>query len=192
MAVDHKGGGSTPGEQLGRSGLVGTGEGSVLVADVLIEGTVHTSSPVRLMGCIKGDLLTESQVVIGGSVEGNVSGREVLLAGASIRGDVRTAGMIRMDRETEVTGDLSAQRIEMSGSVEGSLLVEKTLLMGRTASVQGDISAGAVSIAEGAALKGRLEVRGLADEPAPSQQTEIVGSEELPEEAAPGTDGRGE
>lgn len=92
-----------------------------------------------------------------------------------------------MDRETEVTGDLSAQRIEMSGSVEGNLQVEKTLLMGGTASVQGDISAGAVSIAEGAALKGRLEVRGLAEEPEPLRQgeREPVEDEEPPVETAP-------
>ena len=169
----------------------GAGEGSVLAEDVLIEGTVRTSSPVRLMGRIKGDLLAESRVVVSGSVEGDVSGCEILLAGASIHGDIKTAGSIQMDRETEVTGDLSAQRIEMSGSVEGNLQVEKTLLMGGTASVQGDISAGAVSIAEGAALKGRLEVRGLAGEPEPLRQggREPVEDEEPPVETAPETGG---
>ena len=68
MEMDHKGKGLENGERLGVRGKVGvpmTGaeSGSVLVEDVWIEGTVRTSSPVRVMGHIKGCLLYTSRCV---------------------------------------------------------------------------------------------------------------------------------
>ena len=132
MEMDHKGKGLENGERLGVKGkigvpMTGAGSGSVLVEDVWIEGTVRTSSPVRVMGHIKGDLLAEDQVVISGDIEGDVSGREIFFAGAAIRGDVKTAGTIQMDRDTAITGDLTARRVEMTGNVEGNLQVAETL-----------------------------------------------------------------
>lgn len=190
MEMDHKGKGLENGERLGVRGKVGvpmTGaeSGSVLVEDVWIEGTVRTSSPVRVMGHIKGDLLAEDQVVISGDIEGDVSGRKIFFAGAAIRGDVKTAGTIQMDRDTAITGDLIARRVEMTGSVEGNLQVVETLLMGKTASVQGNITAGAVSIAEGAALKGQVEVRGLAEESEPPAPGDGPTDGEAPLDVAP-------
>lgn len=92
---------------------------------------------------IKGDLISSEDTTLAGRVEGNVDVRNhklVLAAGARIEGDVH------------------AGSASIHGEVTGSVTAERSVEIGQTGSVVGDIVAPRLSIAEGAALQGRLTI----------------------------------
>lgn len=92
---------------------------------------------------IKGDLISSEDTTVAGRVEGNVDVRNhtlVVAPGARIEGDVHAAS------------------VSLNGEVTGSVTAERNVEIGETGSVVGDIVSPRLSIAEGAALQGRLKV----------------------------------
>lgn len=92
---------------------------------------------------IRGDLTSSEDMTLAGRVEGDVSVREntlVIASGASIRGDV------------------VARAVVVHGEVAGTITARGRVEVGETGTVDGDVSAPAMKVAEGAVLNGRLKV----------------------------------
>lgn len=87
---------------------------------------------------IKGDISGGEDLVISGRVEGSITldGRSLTLAPGSV-----------------VVGMVSAASVRVSGTVEGSVEAGERLEVLDTAVVEGDLSAPALVVAEGAHLK---------------------------------------
>ena len=94
---------------------------------------------------IRGNLTSSEDMTLAGRVEGDVSVREntlVIARGSSIRGDV------------------IARAVVVHGEVTGTITARGRVEVGATGSVDGDITAPAAKIAEGAELNGRLTLSG--------------------------------
>lgn len=92
---------------------------------------------------IEGDLRSSEDMTIAGRVEGNVSVPKhtlVVAPGARIRGDI------------------VARTAVIHGDVVGQVNATRKAELGETGSVEGDIHAPAMEVAEGATLDGRLQV----------------------------------
>ena len=89
---------------------------------------------------LEGDLRTAGDAVVAGRVAGNleVAGRLALLAGARVEGGV------------------AAKQARVEGTVDGPVIVEGTLEIGKFARIDGDLTAGKLAIAEGAFVRGSL------------------------------------
>jgi cytoskeletal protein CcmA (bactofilin family) len=94
---------------------------------------------------IKGEVIADEPLTIAGSVIGTIEVKGhplTFMAGATVQADV------------------VAQSIVVAGSVSGTLTAEGLIVVERTATIEGDMSASSVSIQDGATVQGHLEVVG--------------------------------
>ena len=92
---------------------------------------------------IEGNLTSSEDMTIAGRVEGDVSARQnalVIAPGARIRGDI-------------VAGTVTVR-----GEVVGTITAARSVEVGETGSVNGDIVAPRMQVADGAVLTGRLQI----------------------------------
>jgi cytoskeletal protein CcmA (bactofilin family) len=93
---------------------------------------------------IKGELSASEPITIAGRVDGTVAveGHSVTIA-----------------ERAQVTAQVTADAIIVAGTVHGRLTAATRIVVRNTAAVDGDLSAPTVSLAEGAAVHGRIETR---------------------------------
>ena len=92
----------------------------------------------------KGDLSAEEDLLIQGRVEGSITHTQRLTVGP----------------QGTVKANIHAQLIVVEGSVDGDLQAEKSVVVKETAKVIGNIFAPTVSILEGAAFSGNIDMGG--------------------------------
>jgi cytoskeletal protein CcmA (bactofilin family) len=92
---------------------------------------------------IKGELSAQEDVVIAGRVEGTiiVAGHLVVVEGGG-----------------QVAADIAARGIVISGTVTGSLTAEERIELRNTAQVEGELSAPRINMADGAVVRGRIDM----------------------------------
>ena len=94
---------------------------------------------------IKGDLTAHEPLTIAGRIDGSVNA-------AGHRLIVTEAGSI--------TADIVAHTIVVGGHISGSLDTDGTIIVKRTANIEGNLSAPSVSVDDGAQVQGRFEIVG--------------------------------
>ena len=92
----------------------------------------------------KGDLSAEEDLLIQGRVEGTITHTQRLTVGP----------------QGTVKANIRAQLIIVEGTVDGDLTAEKSVFVKEGARVVGNIFAPTVSILEGAAFSGRIDMDG--------------------------------
>lgn len=92
---------------------------------------------------IKGDLTSKEDMTIAGQVEGDVTVKEHTLVVAP---------------RARIRGNIVAHSVAVSGEVLGTITAERKVEVGETGSVEGDIKAPRIVVAEGATLNGYLGI----------------------------------
>lgn len=100
-----------------------------------------------------------THIAPGTRVEGLVSGPTELLVDGEIQGEVRIESAVTIGTEGSVQGPVSAQVVRVGGRVIGNVLAVERVEVAPSGSLEGDIAAPRVVIAEGAFFKGRIEMR---------------------------------
>jgi cytoskeletal protein CcmA (bactofilin family) len=92
---------------------------------------------------VKGELSAQEDIVIAGRVEGTiiVEGHLVVIEGGG-----------------QVAADIAARGIIISGTVKGTLAAEERIELRNTANVEGELAAPSISMADGAIVRGRIEM----------------------------------
>ncbi|HSN72366.1 MAG TPA: polymer-forming cytoskeletal protein [Steroidobacteraceae bacterium] len=112
----------------------------------------------------KGDLTADEDLVIQGSIEGSIKHTQSLTIGV----------------DGSMIGDIHARTIVVEGTVEGDLYGTESVTVRATGRVRGSIFAPTVSLAEGSAFNGRIE---MDLERKPAKQTTTQTKPTAPEPA---------
>jgi cytoskeletal protein CcmA (bactofilin family) len=102
----------------------------------------------------------ETAALIGPSirVKGEVTAREPLTIAGHIDGSVTVEGhALTIAAGGQATANLTAETIIVAGTVTGRLTAAARIIVRETATIDGDISAPAVGLADGATVAGRIE-----------------------------------
>ena len=88
-------------------------------------------------------------------------------------GEVRTGGVLHVDREAQLVGDVKAGNVRVDGNVRGNLSAAGKIELRQTADHEGDLTAGKLVVEEGAVFKGHVTVgpnavKAGAGQPAPA------------------------
>jgi len=94
--------------------------------------------------CIQGDVVFAGGLHLDGSVTGNVRSEG--------EGDTRLV----IGESGVVEGSCEAQVVELHGTVKGDITGRQRVLLGPRARVEGNLHYGAIEMAAGAAIKGKL------------------------------------
>lgn len=94
-------------------------------------------------------------------IKGEVTAKEPLTVAGRIDGSVDVAGhRLTITEAGHVTADIVAHTIVVGGTVSGTLCADASIIVQRTATIEGDLSAPSVSVDDGAQLQGRFEIGG--------------------------------
>jgi cytoskeletal protein CcmA (bactofilin family) len=104
-----------------------------------------------------------THVAAGTRIEGILSGPTELLIEGEVEGEVRVESAIMIGTEGVVRGPVSAQVVRVGGRVVGNVTATDRVEVAPSGSLEGDIAAPRVVIAEGAFFKGRIDMRADRD-----------------------------
>ena len=133
---------------------------NVFTEGLVIDGNVVSETGIVLRGSID----CRSDVEISGEITGDVRGRNVRIVGGSVQGDIVACEMLSIDR-SRIKGSLTATHARINNLIEGDVSVRGTLALQREADIQGNITAAALSVEEGASMNGRITISREAQEP---------------------------
>jgi len=109
-------------------------------------------------------------------IKGEVTASEPLTIAGRVEGTIDVAGhAVTIDPSGRVEATIFADAIIIAGTVQGQLSATARIVVRETATIEGDLSAPSISIAEGAAVHGKVETvkRGETTLPKPSS-TSVV------------------
>jgi cytoskeletal protein CcmA (bactofilin family) len=89
------------------------------------------------------------------SIVGSLKFTNDLVIDGNIDGEVVSDGNLTVGDKAEIKGEIRTRSVIVYGSIEGNIFVEKECVLRSTSRIQGDVSAGTLSIEAGARFSGR-------------------------------------
>lgn len=132
---------------------------AVITEDVVIDGSISAENDMVFAGNIKGNVRCDGKLIIQGKIEGDITAGEIEMSGAKIRGKTICRGMMNVDENSIIVGNIESDEIILSGKVNGNITVSGNADIRTTAFAIGDIEIGTVSVEHGATITGRLTTK---------------------------------
>jgi cytoskeletal protein CcmA (bactofilin family) len=110
-----------------------------------------------------------THVAPGSRIQGQLSGPTELLVEGEIEGEIRVDATVMIGTEGVVQGPVTAHVVRIGGRVFGNVTASDRIEVAPSGSLEGDVAAPRIVIAEGAFFKGRVEMTG-ADRPEKDQR----------------------
>ena len=123
---------------------------------------VGTANVPRKESLIAADLTIEGKIEGGGSVR--IAGK--------FKGDVNVQGDLTIEAGAKLIGSVRADKVVISGELEGNVLGASSIDLQQTGVVVGDLKARALAVAAGATMRGKAEFGG-ADGEGPKVDAEM-------------------
>lgn len=142
---------------------------NVFTEGLVIEGNVVSETGIVIRGTVRGSVDCRSDVEISGEIIGDVRGRNIRVVGGGVQGDIAAGEMLTIDK-SGIKGNLTATHARINTPIEGDVAVRGTLTLQREANIQGNITAAALSVEEGASMNGRITISREVPEPVPASR----------------------
>lgn len=86
--------------------------GSIIGADMVVEGNIKATEAIRVEGNVKGDVSSEGTLVISstGKVIGNIKGNNIMIAG-TIEGDLFSGGRTEVASTGKIIGNIRTKSL---------------------------------------------------------------------------------
>jgi cytoskeletal protein CcmA (bactofilin family) len=91
-------------------------------------------------------------------VTGRVGGATEVVVEGEVEGDLEVDGVVTVGREGKVRGDIVARVVKVGGRLVGNARGGELVEVLASGTLEGDVAAPRVTIAEGAYFKGRVEM----------------------------------
>lgn len=92
------------------------------------------------------------------TVTGRVSGSQPLVVAGRLDGEVRLTAPLTVEAGATVTADVAATRVIVRGTLTGNVEASESLALEANARVEGDVRTPRLSIADGAAIRGTIDM----------------------------------
>jgi len=133
-------------------------DSTIISEGTTIEGSIKTKANLIIQGDVNGDIESEKNIEIAGNVVGNVKGTSSIFLKGTITGNVSGHTILTLIKESKVIGDISGQELECDGSVNGNVNASSSVYLGPSAIIKGNVTSKAISVKEGAQIKGSMEI----------------------------------
>ena len=123
------------------------------------EPTVPRAAPAPAMSTApasRKESLIAADLTIEGKIEG---GGSVRIAG-KFKGDVNVQGDLTIEAGAKLTGSVRADKVVISGELEGNVLGASSIDLQQTGVVVGDLKSRSLAVAAGATMRGKAEFGG--------------------------------
>jgi len=125
-----------------------------------------------------------THIAPGSRVQGQLTGPTELLIEGEVEGEIRVDAAVMIGSEGVVHGPVTAHVVRIGGRVFGNVTASDRVEVAPSGSLEGDVAAPRIIIAEGAFFKGRVEMTGDKAEKA-AARTEKPGEPVRPPKGSP-------
>ena len=101
--------------------------------------------------------LKESVIATGLTFEGKIEGSGHVRISGRFKGDVHVDGTLTVEAGAHLAGAVRAGSVVVAGEIEGNIEGAQRVELHQSGIVNGDISAGSLTVADGARMRGRSE-----------------------------------
>lgn len=101
--------------------------------------------------------LKESIIATGLTFEGKIEGSGHVRISGRFKGDIHVDGTLTVEAGAHLAGSVRAASVIVAGEIEGNIESAQKVELHQTGVVNGDVSAGSLSVAGGARMRGRAE-----------------------------------
>ena len=92
------------------------------------------------------------------TVEGTVTGSEMVLIEGSVRGKINITSDLRVGTKARIEATVHAKNVTVEGKVTGDISADDRVELVTTATVDGNIKAPKIVVAEGAKFRGSVDM----------------------------------
>jgi cytoskeletal protein CcmA (bactofilin family) len=116
-----------------------------------------TSAPPQQPAPVSRKDLKESVIATGLTFEGKIEGSGHVRISGKFKGDVHVDGTLTVEAGAHLAGAVRAGAVVVAGEIEGNIEGAQRVELHQSGVVNGDISAGSLTVADGARMRGRAE-----------------------------------
>lgn len=157
-----------------QSPVVMTPQRTELGASTKIKGDIASKEGMVIDGQVEGNIVCAKKVTISGSVVGNINCESFALNGGNVKGNLQCTGSARLSEGSVLEGNVEAQEFSLGGTLRGDAHVKGLAsLFSVKACMEGDLTAGKISISEGATMFGKVEMIRPKEAPAPRREVPV-------------------
>ncbi|MBR5558931.1 MAG: polymer-forming cytoskeletal protein [Oscillospiraceae bacterium] len=131
---------------------------SYLSHDAVLEGNLRTDSDVEISGRFKGNIDSKGSVTLRSNVQGNISAKGLHLSGCTLIGDVTALGMVIINHDSTICGNVTAKDISCAGKITGDLIVSGNTSLEETAWIEGVVTTSTMTVSKGAVIQGGIQI----------------------------------
>jgi cytoskeletal protein CcmA (bactofilin family) len=92
------------------------------------------------------------------SIEGTVTGSEPVMIEGHVKGTINLSGELRIGTQARVEAKVHARNVTIEGKVNGDISADERVELVASASVDGNIKAPKIVVAEGARFRGNVDM----------------------------------
>lgn len=101
--------------------------------------------------------MKESVIAAGLTFEGKIEGSGHVRISGRFKGDVQVDGTLTVEAGAHLAGSVRAGAVVVAGEIEGNIEGAKRVELHQSGVVNGDVTAGSLTVADGARMRGRSE-----------------------------------
>ncbi len=140
---------------------VHTCQDTYLAAGTVTQGDITARGDIEIAGDFEGGIVAKGKVTLRSNATSKITAAGLALVGCSLTGDSEISGDVSVDEQSTVTGNVKAENLVCSGKITGDLDIQDNLVLNELAHVEGNIKADVMSIARGAQINGKIEMRNI-------------------------------
>ena len=126
--------------------------------DVVITGSIESNNSIQLDGCVKGNVTCSEKVILNGTIDGDLKANSASLTHANVTGNITVEENMVIDSTSNIKGDIFAHSLAIDGYIKGSIRAKGKVIVKENATIQGNLSAAVISVAEGAIIEGNIKI----------------------------------
>ena len=135
-------------------------EYTVIGCSTLVESNIKCGGSIKVEGTVKGRLTVSGSCDVCGCVEGDIEANDVTLqAGAKVTGNILCKSDFSSATGSSVTGNVDGKNAVINSTENGNVTVISDLKLTSSAVISGDITSANISVASGAVLNGRVNIK---------------------------------
>ncbi|HEX9708128.1 MAG TPA: polymer-forming cytoskeletal protein [Steroidobacteraceae bacterium] len=115
------------------------------------------SAPAPLATAAGRKDLKESVIATGLTFEGKIEGSGHVRISGRFKGDVHVDGTLTVEAGAHLAGAVRAGSVVVAGEIEGNIEGAQRVELHQSGVLNGDVSAGSLTVADGARMRGRAE-----------------------------------
>lgn len=136
----------------------GGGGVTTIAKGTVIIGEINADGDVELLGSVKGKIASQGDIKANGKVIGDLVGRDIELVSCAVQGNIFASGMVTVDGDSVVVGDVKGENFCLDGKIKGNVTVEKEARFQPKAILAGNVTTASIAMSQGAKIQGEVNI----------------------------------